>query len=292
MVARRFLFSVLVLPVFWVLTSTPVKAQNESVPFRYCVSVVGDSIPEGRLVVMVPGHGFPVLKTASMAEVLQQHFTGHGLSTLPVYDRSVGAANLSPLGKTPYDQTEAFQLLLRDHCRFLVMFAWNNDLNVVRPEGAAGYVDDVADFIALVHLVNPATHVLVLSHYWGAPQEFVEGFGVGVTLQNYRAHVDVFQVACQPGGRLVQLSNISCLETQPIFEGMGTSFVVLERSRDQVLAMISEPIPPEALPLLDVYWRENPNGLVYGDGVHLSAAGKSVFAEAIVRHLLALASDW
>lgn len=272
-------------PTFSTSHSNPERA---GLPVQNCISVVGDSIPEGRMVFRVPGHGFPVLKTPSLAEVLTEHLASRGIVNLPVYDRSVGAANLSIHGKNPYFLTDTFRALLRDHCRFFVMFGWNNDLNVVQENGAEDYVRDVANLVRFIHLITPDTHVLILTHYWGQPQDFVEGYGVGVTFENFTAHVQAVLNACQPGGILARQQPLTCLETQPLFDGMDTSFVVLGCTRDEVLAMISEPVPADVQPMFDVYWRENPTALIDGDGVHLSPSGKAVVAEAILDNLWSL----
>lgn len=257
-------------------------------PVRNCISIVGDSIPEGRLVVMVPGHGFPVLKTASMAEVLQTTLAAYGVSEMPVYDRSVGAANLSDLGVSPYTQTDTYRSLLSDQCRLILIFPWNNDLNVVHPNGATDYVEDIARFVQRLRMINPHGHVVVMTHYWGQPQSFVPGFGVGVTVEHYLELVQVVAAACAADGRLRMLGNVSCLETQPIFGAMGNSFVILERTQDELMAILNEAPPPEVQDMLDVFWRENAGASVSGDGVHLSPEGKAALAEGIIQHLLSL----
>jgi hypothetical protein len=72
------------------------------------------------------------------------------------------------------------------------------------------------------------------------------------------------------------------MPTAPLFEGLDNAHVVLGASREDVLNFIYEPIPPDVLPLFEVYWRDNPQGLVYGDGVHLNAFGKALLSEAIL----------
>lgn len=268
--------------------SVPVtQTASWPLPTNNCISVVGDSIPYGSVVFKVPGHGFPVIRTTPLAVELQQHLDARGMSYIRVYDRSVPAANLSPLGKTPYHDTSAYDALLQDQCRFVVMPGWNNDLNVVRPNSAEAYVNDILDFTRQLHISNPHTHIALLSHYWGQPQDFVEGYGVGVTYQNYEAHVQALLNACLPMGRVGQTAKHSCLETQPIFMGMApASFVVLQRSQQQFYQMLWEPVPAAVQPFFDVYWSQNPGAPVYGDGVHLSANGKQVYVDAIVNHLL------
>ncbi len=265
-----------------------IQAAQWPLPTNNCISVVGDSIPYGSVVFKVPGHGFPVVRTAPLAVVLQEQLYARGFGYIAVHDRSVPAANLSLNGKAPYQYTEAFGALLQDRCRFIVMPAWNNELNLERNSSATAYAEDVGQFVELVHAADPDTHVLVLSHYWGDPQDFVEGYGVGVTYQNFQAHVEALMTACQPGGRLGQINNLSCLETQPIFAAMGISFVVLERSQQQLQEMLWEPIPPQSQSFFDVYWSQNPGAPVYGDGVHLSAVGKQAYIDAIISHLIAI----
>ncbi len=122
-------------------------------------------------------------------------------------------------------------------------------------------------------------------------EDALEGYGEGVTYANYQSHVESVLNACQPGGRLGGLGNVDCLEAQPLFEGMGADFVVLERTQAQLLDLLWAPIAADVRPLFDVYWSQNPAGLVYGDGVHLSAAGKDAYAEGIVAALLSVYPD-
>lgn len=257
-----------------------------------CISVVGDSIPYGTVVFLVPGHGFPALRTEPLAITLERQLAQHGHGDIEVVDRSVPAANLSHEGKSPYQQFPQFTSLLRDNCRYIVMSGWNNDLNVIRQEGVGAYISDLYHFARLIGLVNPDTEILMLSHYWGEPQEFVEGYGVGVTLANYEAHLVGFENACEPDGRLGRLGNVHCLMIPPIFAGLSpTEFVILQRSQATLETMLYEPIPEDLQGLFEVFWRENPESPIMGDGVHLSAFGKRLYAEAIIGALLQIAPD-
>ena len=270
-----------------VVSNAPVGAQSGTVATNNCISVVGDSIPYGSVVFMLPGQGFAVIRTKPLAVVLQEELAAQGMGHIEVRDRSVAAANLSPLGKTPYQDDPTYVELLRDNCRFIVMPGWNNELNVYGPAEAELYVDNLHDFARLWHNINPHTQILMLSHYWGQPQEFVEGYGVGVTLENYTAHLEAFRAACEPEGRLALLAGIWCMDVPPLFEGISPAdYVVLARTRQQLNVMLYEPIPAEFVPLLEVYFREHPNDPIYGDGVHFSAAGKLIYAQAIIRRLL------
>ena len=260
-------------------------------PTQNCISLVGDSIPEGRLVFLVPGHGFPVIQTRPVADVLQEKLNERGLGYITVHDRSVGAANLSNRGKLPYRDTDTFIQLLQDRCRFVVMAGWNNDLNVEHDEGAFDYAKEVRNFVRQLSQISPHTQIVVMTHYWGNPQEFVPGYSVGVTFENYQAHVNEILEACQPDDILGALHHVTCLETQPLFEGMGTSFVELENTRETLNQIVWGSIPPDAAPMFDIFWRENPNSTLTGDGVHLSTAGKDAYTEGILDHLLAIEPD-
>lgn len=265
---------------------------RQSAPAESCISIVGDSIPHGSVVFLVPGHGFPALRTEPIAVTLQRQLSQRGLGNIEVHDRSVSAANLSTTGKSPYQHFPEFSALLQDNCRFIVMSGWNNDLNVVRQTGAAAYIDDLYHFARLIKLVNPQTEILMLSHYWGEPQDFVEGFGVGVTEANYQAHLISFENECQAEGSLGRLENVHCLMIPPIFNGLTPDdFVVLQRSPENIDIMLYEPIPDAFAPLLEVYWRDNPGASLTGDGVHLSEFGKRLYSEAIIDALLSIASD-
>lgn len=265
--------------------------QQSEIP-QPCISIVGDSIPYGTVVFLVPGHGFPALRTEPLAVTLQRQLSEHSLGHIDVRDRSVAAANLSTEGKSPYQHFPQFSALLHDNCRFIVMSGWNNDLNVIREEGAAAYITDLYHFARLVALVNPQTKILMLSHYWGEPQEFVEGYGVGVTIANYQAHLIAFEAACHQQSQLGALPNVHCLMIPPIFDGLNPNdFVVLQRTQPHLETMLYEPIPQDLQGLFEVFWRENPGSSVTGDGVHLSALGKLLYAEAILDELLRIEPD-
>ncbi|MFP4321375.1 MAG: hypothetical protein ACLFTK_02880 [Anaerolineales bacterium] len=254
-----------------------------------CISLVGDSVAHGTVVYVVPGHGFGVLRTTPLGDYLTQALNQRGLGYLAVHDRTSSAAFLSPEGRNPYRQMEAYALLLEDNCAFTIIMPWINDMSLERADNAARHLADLALFVAELRAAHPAGRVLVLGHYYGAPSDFAAQHAPGYQAANIARFNDALQAACNAEGALGQQAGVFCLPIADLFADMDNAHVVQGIDRAGLLAELVEPIPADVAPLFEAYWGDNPAGLVYGDGVHLNELGKQQLADMLVETLLNIA---
>lgn len=284
------------LPLLQPLQTPPV---NETVPYQRCVSLVGDSVPYGDVVFLVPGHGFPVVRTEPMSLVLSRHLAARGLGYLEVRDRSVAAAYLSDqvLQTRPdrkvYLQQPEYNMLLVDNCQFIVVMPWVNDMTIVRDNPYDTHVDILANFLQTLRTNNPHSHIVVLGYYYVQANNFVENFDTGWVLpERIAQYNNAIFTACQPFGRIGSLYNVTCLRTETLFENVNGAYTAQNFTQAEFYAILEgNTPPPESAGMFDVYWRENPEGLVTGDGVHLSPLGKAVIVDAVIEALVWINPD-
>lgn len=255
-------------------------------PVENCITLVGDSVPHGEVVYKIEGHAFVILRNTPLGVVLEEHLRRYGLDYLTVRDRSANKAFLSRLGWFPYFDTPEYQDLLGDQCRFTVIMPWINDLSVERPDKAQGYVADLTAFVQDLHQRSQETHILILGYYYGQRAEFVSIYAPGHTDENIAHFNTLIFAACKPDGGLGQIPNVSCMETASLFTGMNNQHVVIGGFREDILSGLYEPIPEDLLPYFEVFWHENPDGWIIGDGVHLSELGKNILADALIQQIL------
>jgi len=270
--------------LFWALW----LALTQPSPPENCLSVVGDSIPYGDVVYMVPGHGFGILRATPLSDVLQDFLPQYGLDDLEIRDRSASAAYLSDLGRFPYHQMDAYPALLNDHCRFTVIMPWANDMSIERDHAAAAHVDDLIALVEELQAANPQGQIIILGFYYAHRADFVEAYAPHYTDENVDLFNEALFAACERDQELGRYRQVSCMDTTRLFIGLDNQHVVLNDTQERVLSILYEEIPADVAPYFETFWRDNPNGLVIGDGVHLSEEGKVILAEAIILHLLSL----
>jgi len=245
-----------------------------------CLALVGDSIPYGSVVYIIPGHGFAILRLPPLSLALQAALDERG-HAWQVRDFSAEAAFLSEAGRKPYVDFPVYQELLAADCPLTLIMPWVNDMSIERPNPVRAHINDLAAFIETLQRANPAGRIVLLGFYDGQPSDFAKQHAAGFTTENVILYNRALEAACEPNGVLGR-AGFLCMPTAPLFEDLENAHVALGASREDVLNFIYEPIPPDVLPLFEVYWRDNPQGLVYGDGVHLNAFGKALLSEAVV----------
>lgn len=258
-----------------------------ALPTENCISLVGDSVPYGDVVYMVPGHGFGVLRYTPLSLSLQVQLVKNGLGYLEVRDRTASAAFLSEDGKFPYYEMAEYEALLADRCRFIVIMPWINDLSVERDDGAVAHITEMQQFMETLQANSPASELLALGFYYGVRADFVTAFAPGYVDENIAAFNEAFFAACERDGVWrTTLKRLTCMPTEPLFADLDFEHVVQNSTRAEVEANLYEPIPADVASFFEVYWRDNPTGEVVGDGVHLSEAGKDVLTQAIIAQML------
>jgi hypothetical protein len=121
---------------------------------------------------------------------------------------------------------------------------------------------------------NPSGRILIVNYYYGVPANFAQttfasGFNSGT--------VDAFnqQIAGACAGGALTLQQVRCVDIAPAFSGMGNSYLIGATAASD---LINASMKPEEQAMMSQFASTNPGGLVTGDGVHLSNAGKSALA--------------
>jgi hypothetical protein len=160
---------------------------------------------------------------------------------------------------------------------------WVNDLSVERENNAAAHVQELTAFVDT--LTAPDRSILILTHYYGDRAEFVQRYSAGYTHENITVFNDALFAACEQG------LNAHCIQTEPLFAGMGQEHLIMGGTRAEIEPILYEPIAPDILPYFEAFWNASPDGSLQGDGVHLSELGKQILAAALVQELLVLEPD-
>jgi hypothetical protein len=225
-----------------------------------CVAVAGDSVAQGGVVFEVPGQGFPVVQTWPLAELLVE-------ADIDARDYSAGAAHLTPYGRRPYIDTAEYHDLLDDECDTLVVTPWVNDLALTTPER---HVDDLSALFEVV----PHEQILLFTYYPVDPPAFKDDIDP--------ADVDLFNEAILAACDTWEY--VTCVETETLFADLldENAHVITEVTADELDAMTFEPPEPPESDYLRVFFAANPDGVVIGDGVHLSPAAKALMVNFIV----------
>lgn len=262
----------------------------ERPPAQACVSVVGDSIAYGEVIFELSGVGFINVKMAPFSFYVEQQLRLRNIDQ-PVTDRSYpGIGITSPRHKSYYD-LPVYQDLLRDRCRFTIVLPWVNDLSSgIDPVQAAPlHAENLATMAQRLIENNPDGRILFVNYYYGAPAPFTLGMAGGFTPQAIQLFNEAMARACREGA-LSRMRQVTCIEVEAAFRELGTTYVVQGMRRDEIEAVRTAPLSPEHQNMFNYYNSINPDGVIQGDGVHLSSLGKRVLASYLADIMLRLPS--
>jgi hypothetical protein len=238
------------------------------------VSVVGDSVAAGDAVYELPGAGFVTARYAPVGTYLAAQLQQRG-SDVRVLNRFAAAVGISSAGHPPYSGTLEYGLLLQDGCQYTLILPWVNDLTGGNPTDHATALRGLAQAVLAQ---NSGGRVIVVNYYQGAPAPFAAStFASGFTPGNVAAFNAAMAALCG--------SQIRCADAGAAFVGMGTSYLLGPASQQDLLGALVAPLSPDHGGLVTLYFSQNPGGLMTGDGVHLSAAGKSALAAYLAQFI-------
>lgn len=251
-----------------------------------CISVVGDSVAYGTLVAMFEGQGFATIRTESISVALQTYLDEQQID-LEVRDRSVPASSIS-YADTPYQDTQAYQDLLEDRCAYVWILPWVNDLTHGRTSVRAyEYIDALTHLSRKLSFLRPDVQIVVTGYYPMRAAAFTQSYyGNGASLQTVELFNTVLTEACADEGSLAVIGTVHCLSIFDLFSETEYSHVYDYLGQIDFTAILYEPIPNEAVSVVQTFWQVNPNGTARLDGVHLSAIGKITLIEAFVTGIL------
>lgn len=260
-------------------TLTPTRYISPTPTAQRCISVVGDSVAHGDAVFEIPGTGYFNAQLAPVSAFIQQLYTQRG-DSMKVYNRSVSAVGISSPRYPSYFGTVEYAQLLKDGCQYTVILAWLNDLSsdIETTTAAYNHAQSLGSLVKAVLNATPSTTVIVLNYYNAVAAPFaLNTFAPGFTPGNVGMFNQQMTTECIAG--VLKSPRVRCVDSNSF--GIG-SFVMGTATMNDLLTILTQPVTAEAQALLNAYFGANPSGVVIGDGVHLSNAGKAQLASQLV----------
>jgi hypothetical protein len=265
-------------------TPIPPTATRRIIPTaaqKRCVAVVGDSVAHGDAVFEIPGVGYLQAQFAPVSTFIAFRYAQP--SSVNVLNRTSAAVGISSGRHPSYFNTPEYAQLIQDGCQYTVIIPWINDLSSGSDASVAGpnHVRSLATLAQTLANKNPNGKILIVNYYQGAAAPFaLNSFASGFTPGNIAAFNQHIAAACSGGALLIK--GVVCVDANAIFGGMGGAHVIGPVNRDTLKQLQIAPSNPEQENMVEFYFRNNPGGMLTGDGVHLSNAGKAQLAAYLV----------
>jgi hypothetical protein len=205
---------------------------------------------------------------------------------LEARDRGASHTGISSSNHPSYFQTFTYNALLDDGCAFTMIMPWLNDItpNLAPEVAAILHADALANFVTALAERTPKGRIVILNYYNGATSPFaLNTWAAGFTPFNVEIFNRALAESCTNGG-IKAVRQAICVESDPAFIGLGIGHVIGPTTREEFLASLVSPLRQNQVAWLNAYYAAEPNGVLLGDGVHLSEAGK----RALARYLVAL----
>jgi hypothetical protein len=264
-------------------TRVPTRKPPPTAAVTRCVSVVGDSVAHGDAVFEIPGTGYLQAQFTPVSNFIALQYQGRGIADMKVYNRSSSAVGISSPRHPSYFNSLEYALLLKDGCQYTLIIPWINDLSSGIDAGvqAPAHISQLAYLAQQVINQNPAGRIVIVNYYQAAVASFaLNSFASGFTPGNVAVFNQQIAAACT-GGALA-LPQVTCVDVNPAFADMGTSYLIGPVSQQDLQAMLYSPPIPEQQNMVNFYFSRNPNGMLIGDGGHLSNSGKARLAAYLV----------
>jgi hypothetical protein len=238
-----------------------------------CVGIASDSNGYGHVTFQLgPDGDVGIVYVQPFWVILQDQLQAVGLGNLKVLDRSLSASGLTASEATNYLKSIPYGNLIRDRCRFDIVGPFLPDIAAgqAKPEN---YAYSLRLLINGLVDRNPGGTIFVLKFYQTNRAEFTAtNSGFGLTPERINAFNDKLTAMCSPDGSLGNLPQVICVDTQPVFEGMKTPYILSLTTQDDYRALFYR--TTGFTPRIEAFFRENPDGQLIGDGIHLSLAGR------------------
>jgi lysophospholipase L1-like esterase len=250
-----------------------------------CVSVVGDSVTHGGVTYEIPGVGYIVALTEPLSSFINHALNDDQITGLEAIDRGASNMGISSKNHPSYFNTSAYWGLLNDGCRYTVIMPWLNDINpeIAIEPAAQRHAAVLADFVSQLASRTPYGRILVFNYFHGETSPFaLRTWAWGVTPQDVDIYNREIEASCTLGS-LSKMPEVVCVNMDQAFEGMGTSFIIGQATHQQLLDSLVTPLQGQQLNWVTWYFDNYPEGVLQGDGVHLSTTGKQALAAYIAR---------
>jgi hypothetical protein len=120
---------------------------------------------------------------------------------------------------------------------------------------------------------NPQTTIFLLNFYLAKRADFTAtNNGYGMTDDRVAAFNTQIAQFCQPGGPLGKITQVTCLDSQSIFGGMGDSYLLQNTDSAEFKQLLFKSTGFE--PTVEQFFSDHPDQSIIGDGIHLSYEGR------------------
>jgi hypothetical protein len=271
-----------------ITASTPLPTEQRN--YNLCVNIASDSNGYGHVTFQRPDTGaVAITYITPIAVPLQAHLDAQGLSYLQVVDRSLSAAGLT-IASSNYLESDQYFRLKQDHCKFVIVTPFYPDVavNLSQP---SFYIQNMNWLLDGITKSNPGTQILVLNYYQTDRAEFTaDNSGRGLNAERIDAFNAAIAEACAQGGTIAAYPQATCIDIRPFFEGMDSPIVLGETTRADYEAALYR--TTFNTPMIDDFFAKNPDGVLIGDGIHLSLAGRDRLAARLAQIIFDLNDDF
>lgn len=268
----------------------PTPLPDDERNYELCVAIASDSNGYGHVSFQRPDTGeAAIVYITPLSVPLQAHLNAQGLNYLTVIDRSLSAGGLT-IASSNYLESDQYFRLKQDQCKFVIVTPFYPDV-AVNLSGPQDYLKNMNWLLDGLSRSSPGSLVLILNFYQTARAEFTaNNSGRGLYPERIDAFNEALANACAPGGLLAAYSQVTCIDIQPYFYDMGTSHVLGETTLQAYQAALYR--ETSYTPTLDDFFANHPDGVIIGDGIHLSLAGRDRLAERLAGVIFELNDDF
>ena len=255
-----------------------------------CVALVGDSVTHGGVTYQIPGIGYIIALTESIASFVNRELTEARITGLEAIDRGASHTGISSQNHPSYLKTSAYTRLLNDNCRYTVIMPWLNDISPEIPAEAAAprHAEALEALARRIIQRNPFGRILIFDYFHGATSQYaLETWASGFTPENVAIYNAAIAESCRVGA-LSQMPQVTCHSANLAFEGMGITHVISLTTREELMEDLVTPLRSSDMNWVESYFAANPGGRLLGDGVHLSKLGKVALAAHLVDLIVSL----
>jgi lysophospholipase L1-like esterase len=249
------------------------------------VGIASDSNGFGHVTFKVPEQPIPIITyLPPLAVPLRVHLDAAGLDWLEIADHSQSAAGLT-VASSNYLEGGQLGLLRQARCMLNIITPFYPDV-AVGLSAPEDYIRNLTQVVRYLEDDIPEGHILVLNFYQTDRSDFTaNNSGFGLTPERIEAFNAALAEACQPEGRFGGAPQVTCVDIRPYFESFDdTAYVLKETTRTEFEAALYR--STARTPQIQAYFEENPDGVIMGDGIHLSLAGRDALARQLVDDIL------
>jgi hypothetical protein len=268
---RRMIFTLVIAALFLTPTTTPLTTQAAPDDPNPCVGLASDSNGFGHVTVQLPDSGaIGIVYITTYGTIMREQLDAFGLHNLQVTDRSLSASSLTATPATNYLASIPYGNLINDRCKYIMVGPFLPDVAAWKATPAM-YSAQLQRLVNGLIENNPRAVIFVFTHYLSARADFTaSNSGFGMVPERINAFTEQVKQACRPDGGLGLKPQVICVDTQAILD--GTPYVFDRVTRNEWNSIVAR--KSSFATRVQQYFEDTPDGVIIGDGIHLSYAGR------------------